>query len=106
MRFILLFSKRRISLKKESNNYSYGYHGKLYHAFSNWCHARGVSICTKVDHKLLTVKSDSEGRFLLINIDINGQIYTLVNLYCPNATNERREYHLLGIVKSGLTLIV
>ena len=35
---------------------------------------------------------DSEGRLILINIEINGTIYTLVNIYAPNLEKNRNTF--------------
>ena len=55
--------------------------------FSNGLsNARGVAIWIKsrLNFKIIDQYKDSEGRFILVNIEIDDNIYTLVNLYAPN----------------------
>jgi exonuclease III len=35
---------------------------------------------------------DNEGRLLLINVEINNAIYTIINIYAPNNTNKRNTF--------------
>ena len=53
--------------------------------------ARGVAIWVKKGHnfKIVDSHNDSEGRFLLINVEINESMFTLVNIYAPNNSKAR-----------------
>ena len=66
------------------------YTGECYHCFGN-SKSRGVSIFIKkeITHSLIDKFEDSEGRIILINIEIDDNILTLVNLYAPNIEKER-----------------
>jgi exonuclease III len=50
------------------------------------CNSRGVAIWIKknVEFKLIDEYKDNEGRLLLINVEINNAIYTIINIYAPN----------------------
>ena len=53
------------------------------HGTSN---STGVSICFRcnLEHKVIKVISDAEGRYIIANIEIQGNPYVLVNCYAPN----------------------
>jgi hypothetical protein len=61
------------------------------HSKTDSCHSQGVCIIISkhIPHKIINYTKDEEGRFLLINVEIFDQIFTLVNIYAPNKT--RRE---------------
>ena len=68
--------------------------GKIFHSLSESKHARGV--CTLVNDKLqlkvISNQSDKEGRKVLINVLINDQVYTMVNIYCPTNLTSRIKF--------------
>ena len=35
---------------------------------------------------------DNKGRLLLINVEINNAIYTIINIYAPNNMNKRNTF--------------
>ena len=37
-------------------------------------------------------KKDNEGRLLLINVEINNVIYTIINIYAPNSMKKRNTF--------------
>ena len=59
--------------------------GEIYfsHGKSN---ARGVAVLIKngLDHKIVRSVSDSNGRFLMLVIEIQDVDYTIINVYVPN----------------------
>ena len=59
--------------------------GNVYSSFGN-TQSRGVSIFIKnnVEFKFIDLHKDEEGRVLILNLEIDKDIYTLVNLYAPN----------------------
>ena len=61
-----------------------------YHSFGT-SQSRGVSIFINNDLecKFINIFKDQEGRLLLINIEIEDSIYTLVNVYAPNIPKNR-----------------
>jgi exonuclease III len=42
--------------------------------------------------KLIDEYKDNEGRLLLINVEINNAIYTIINIYAPNNMNKRNTF--------------
>ena len=67
------------------------WNGQIFHSVSTSSHSRGVSILfhKNFDFSLVNKHSDSFGRKLLLNIHINNETFTIVNLYLPNQLNEK-----------------
>lgn len=92
-----------------SNNTDFG---NSYHSFGR-SNSRGVSIFIKkeLQYSLIDTFEDSNGRILLINIEINDNILTLVNVYAPNCEKDRNIFfkkinnlidkHRLGVIILG-----
>ena len=66
----------------------------IYHAFTNSKHSRGVCVLLSERFKGNIVSSccDESGRKLLLSIEYDDNIYTIVNLYCPNNQGERSKF--------------
>ena len=45
-----------------------------------------------VEFKLIDEYKDNEGRLLLINVEINNVIYTIINVYAPNSMKKRNTF--------------
>jgi len=65
--------------------------GRVYHSLSDSSHSRGV--CILVNKKLIcnVINShcDDRGRMLMINLEIESNDYTFLNIYAPNRVDER-----------------
>ena len=48
-----------------------------------------IWIKENVEFKLIDEYKDNEGRLLLINVEINNAIYTIINMYTPNNMSKR-----------------
>ena len=67
--------------------------------FSNGTsNARGVAtlITNNYDFKLLKVEKDIDGRFLIIDVERNGTMYTIGNLYAPTRNFEKDQQRCFG----------
>ena len=64
--------------------------GDVYHAGATSAHKGGVSILIKdnVDYDKVNEIIDEEGRFLILNIKIEGIDYLLASVYAPTAQKE------------------
>ena len=63
---------------------------KYFMFFSNSPYAWGVSVLfNNVDVDVENVHKSQYGRILLLNINIQNNAYTIVNVYSPNAEVER-----------------
>ena len=77
-------------IEKNELKYNSRWFGKIFHAFSNSPYARGVSVLfNNVDVDVENVHKTQDGRILLLNIIIQNNAYTIVNVYSPNAEVER-----------------
>ncbi len=76
------------------STFNRGWPGKVIHCTSDSSHSRGVCIMFKrdLDCKIIDVHRSDNGRMILANIDINGNIYSLINVYCPNDMKERVDF--------------
>ena len=57
-------------------------------------HSKGVSCIVRTNNKLSIVSKhmDNDGRLVLLNVKLNGDIYTIVNIYAPNNDGERNTF--------------
>lgn len=78
-------------MKKSINKFNKYYKGNIYHAFTDSPHSRGVCIMLNenLEYEFINKHVSDDGRKILINIKINGEIYTIVNMYAPNGVKER-----------------
>lgn len=90
---ILMAQETHLSkdLIKQINN---EFHGKHLHSLGT-TNSRGVSyfINKSLDFKLINEFCDKEGRIIIINIEIQDKIFTLVNLYAPNEVHARNQFY-------------
>ena len=82
--------------KSFEKSFKRGWNGDIYHSYSDSVHCKGVCILIRknVNCKVISSFTDSEGRFLLINVNINGLVYTICNVYCPTCVNDRISFLL------------
>ena len=86
----VLFSQETHFVKENLNTVKNEFAGDGYHSFGN-SNSRGVSIFIKkeVKHSIIDQFEDKDGRMILINVEIDDNILTLVNLYAPNFEKDR-----------------
>ena len=68
-----------------------GYSGTALHSVTDSKHSRGVAILmnNKLNVKVKNQYSSNNGRNMLVNVEIDDDIYTLVSVYAPNIESER-----------------
>lgn len=68
--------------------------GEVIHSFGT-TKSKGVSIFIdkKINPEIINTHKDREGRLLLINVKINDNIYTIVNVYAPNDRKQRNTFY-------------
>ena len=68
------------------------WNGKIYHAFTDSSHSRGVCIMfnDKLNVELINKHASEDGRILLLNVKLFEQIYCFVNVYAPNTELNRK----------------
>lgn len=81
-------------IEKNENLYNYNWKGDSFHAFSDSAFSKGVSVLfnDKIKTNIMNVRKSIDGRRILINIEIDSKIFTLVNIYAPNDANKRCEF--------------
>ena len=72
--------------KSHDVRFKRGWSGDIFHSFSNSTHSRGVSIMIS---KGLNYKVTSHRRLLLLNLEIDKQEFTVVNVYAPKEVHDR-----------------
>ena len=77
-----------------ASNFKKGWDGDVVHSFTSSEHSKGVSILFRksIDCKLVSVHCDKSGRMILVNVEANGIMCTLCNVYCPNNVAERVQF--------------
>ena len=65
---------------------------------------RGVAILfhSSIEHKVLDIYADTNGRFLILRVDIEGKAYTLVNCYLPTKDKEQEQCYTLTQIVDNL----
>ncbi|VDI81458.1 blast:Transposon TX1 uncharacterized 149 kDa protein [Mytilus galloprovincialis] len=73
-------------LYTETSNVIYFSHGTT--------QSRGVAIIidNKLECKVINENKDKDGRILMLNIEIENIIYSLINIYAPNIETERNKF--------------
>ena len=63
-----------------------GWNGEIIHSNSESSHSKGVCILFAKDlaYNTISVHCDNDGRTLLVNIEMNGVVYSICHVYCPN----------------------
>ena len=89
----ILFVQESHFTGNQQNLLNEEFKGQIYHSFGT-TQSRGVSIFIKeeINCKFIDKFQDEEGRLILINIEINDTIYTLVNIYAPNIPKKRNNF--------------
>ena len=81
----VIFMQEIHSTKATEKRFEYQWGGKMLfsHGTSN---STGVCICFRynLEHKIIKVISDAEGRYIIANTEIQGNPYAHVNFYAPN----------------------
>ena len=74
-------------------NFNNQFNGTVLHSCGT-SNSRGVAVLihTSVSHNILSVHCDTGGRFILVNIEIDNNCYSLTNIYAPNNPNERNSF--------------
>lgn len=70
-------------LEKYESKYNLNWKGKSFHAFSDSTFSKGVSK-EKLNTKITNVRKSNDGRRILINLELDGNVFTIVNIYAHN----------------------
>ena len=82
----------KLNFMKSFNNL---WKGKILHSVTDSVHSRGVCFMFKnnLNVEILNTKSCDMGHLLLVNIKVNEEIITLVNIYAPNSETDRTSFY-------------
>ena len=75
-------------------NFNRDWKGAAFHSLSTSEHSKGCCILLshKIKHDIISKQNTNDGRAVLLNVDINDKLYTLVCAYAPNALKQRIEF--------------
>lgn len=81
-------------IEKNELKYNTGWYGKIFHSFSDSSHSKGVSVLFRknLNVEILNVKKSIDGRKILLNVEFDSEIFTIVNIYAPNDINKRIDF--------------
>lgn len=79
------------SIKQDIEN---DWSGTIYNCFSNSNHSKGTSILLNKNHHLenIEISYKAEGRGILMNFDIGGESFCIINIYVPNIISKKKEF--------------
>ena len=68
--------------------------GKSIHCYTDSSYSRGVSVLFKKDLpiEILDTHRSIDGRKILVNVKLNDNIFSLVNVYAPNNESNRLDF--------------
>ena len=105
----LLDNKYDIALLQETyctksfvDKFKNGWNGEILHSVSISSHGRDVCIMfnKNLTYKIIDYYHDNLGRFIIVNIEIDGIGFTIVNAYAPNNPQERIKF--FAVLKSHI----
>ena len=90
----IIFLQETHFIEKNEYKYNARWFGESYHCFSDSSFSRGVSILFRknLPVDIINVHKSVDGRKLLINVKIDQNIITLVNIYAPNNEQHRVDF--------------
>ena len=86
----ICFLQETYSTKEIENQWKKQWSGDIYFAHGS-NHSPGVAILIRksLDFKLKSIRSDEEGRYLILETTIQDVSFLLVNIYAPNTTTKQ-----------------
>ena len=92
----VIFLQETFCTQKLEPFFKTDWNGSVFHCITNSSHSRGVAILfsEKFKGQVLNSFSSNDGRILLLNVQINDDIVTLVSAYAPNIEIEKIEFYL------------
>ncbi len=80
--------------KVNREKFDHDWAGKVIHSESDSSHSRGVAILIRsgIDATVVKCYRGEEGRKVIANVDINGEILTIVSAYAPNKVGQRIDF--------------
>jgi len=65
------------------------------HVYSDSPHSRGVSVLfnPSCDVEIIDVHKSEDARRLVVNVNVQGTVISLINVYAPNKISQRKDYY-------------
>ena len=94
-KFEIICLQETFCTETHRNKVTADWEGLSFHSTSQSPHCKGVSILfnKEFNPQILNVYNDNEGRGIVINCDISGQIISIVNLYAPSEQYQRKQFY-------------
>ena len=92
-KFDVVFLQETYCSEKNENTWKNEWNGNIVYAHGS-NHSKGTMILFKsgFDCKIIQQKCDSNGRFIILEIEVEGNVFILVNIYAPNKETEKRSF--------------
>ena len=76
------------STKRVEKLFEYQWRGKMLFSHGTSC-CKGVCVSFQynLEYQLLNIICDTDGRYIIACVEIQGQLYILINYYAPNTEN-------------------
>ena len=90
----MLGAKKTYCTEDFASKFKKEWNGDIIHSFTRSEHSKSVSILLRKDIgcKIASVHCDTIGRLVLVNVEINGIMCTVSNVYCPNNVADRVQF--------------
>jgi exonuclease III len=92
--FDIVFLQETYCTSKAESVFNKNWDGKCFHSISDSSHSRGTMILfnKSLNIKVMNKHCDIYGRKLLLNVEIDKNVYTLVSAYAPNNEQLRSDF--------------
>ena len=89
-KFDMLFLQETYSCKENEPDWCKHWNGEIIFAHGTK-HSKGTMILVRegLNCKIIEKMCDVNGRFIILKVDIEGQLFYMINIYAPNKENEK-----------------
>jgi exonuclease III len=92
----IVFIQETYCTKVFESKFKFHWDGDVYSSFTDSRHSRGTCILIskrlRRGIKVINIENDKEGRLIMLNVEYNDTLYTLVNMYCPSIVSDRVDF--------------
>ena len=87
----IVFLQETYSTKDVESIWKTQWQGKLYfsHGSNHSCGVIMILVKDDVDFKLNSIISDDQGRYVIIEAEVQGSLFLFVNIYAPNSVQDQ-----------------
>ena len=80
-------------VKEESSTWEEEWGGKCFFSYGSK-HSKGTMIIFKpgLDIDVISTKLDTDGRYIIINLEIQGKSFFFINVYAPNKSTDKEDF--------------